>query len=81
MLDQGNAIASHTEFSHVLNQLDSSIAFLESHHDFCQAQAYLHQFEHLRNRACVSMRSVVQRSLEKSMAQVELCWPPPLHCA
>lgn len=71
LLDQGTATSSLPEFTGVLDQLDGSIAFLETHHDFCQAQAYLHQFEHLRNRACISLRSALQRSLEKSLAQVE----------
>lgn len=71
ILDQGNAATSHPDFAGVLDQLDGSIAFLEAHDDFCQAQAYLHQFEHLRNRACLSIRSALQKSLEKSMAQVE----------
>merc|ERR1719456_381885 len=71
ILDQGNSATSHPDFAAVLEQLDGSISFLENHHDFCQAQAYLHQFEHLRNRACISMRSALQKSLEKSTAQVE----------
>jgi len=71
ILDQGNAVTSHPDFASVLDQLDESIVFLEGHYDFSQAQAYLHQFEHLRNRACIAMRSALQRSLEKSLAQVE----------
>lgn len=71
ILDQGNAAMSHPDFSFVLDQLDASIAFLEAHPDFFQAQAYLHQFEHLRNRACISVRAALQRSLEKTTAQVE----------
>eukprot|EP00435_Cladocopium_sp_Y103_P024285 s2578_g5.t4 len=55
----------------VLDQIDGSLSFLELHPDFCQAQPYTHQFEHLRNRACLALRSTVQRSLEKSLAQVE----------
>eukprot|EP00927_Polykrikos_kofoidii_P071556 TRINITY_DN67817_c0_g1_i1.p1 TRINITY_DN67817_c0_g1~~TRINITY_DN67817_c0_g1_i1.p1 ORF type:complete len:899 (+),score=197.02 TRINITY_DN67817_c0_g1_i1:64-2760(+) len=71
ILDQGNAATSHPDFPAVLDQLDGSIGFLEAHDDFCQAQAYLHQFEHLRNKACLAIRSAVQKSLEKSVAQVE----------
>eukprot|EP00929_Paragymnodinium_shiwhaense_P112153 TRINITY_DN80407_c0_g1_i1.p1 TRINITY_DN80407_c0_g1~~TRINITY_DN80407_c0_g1_i1.p1 ORF type:complete len:898 (-),score=170.51 TRINITY_DN80407_c0_g1_i1:140-2782(-) len=71
ILDQGNAATSHPDFGTVLDQLDSSIAFLESHSDFCQAQAYLHQFEHLRDRARMAVCSALQRSLEKSTAQVD----------
>jgi len=71
ILDQSNAATSHPDFGTMLDQLDGSIGFLEAHYDFCQAQAYLHQFEHLRNRACISIRSVVQKALEKSMSQVE----------
>merc|ERR1719188_2388963 len=71
ILDQGNAATSHPDFGSVLDQLDGSIAFLEAHDDFCQAQAYLHQFEHLRNRACISVRSALQKSFEKSLAMVE----------
>jgi hypothetical protein len=72
VLDQGNAATSQPEtFGTMLDQLDASIAFLEAHHDFCQAQAHAHQFEHLRNRACIYMRSALQKSLEKSASQVE----------
>lgn len=71
ILDQSSAATSHPDFGTMLDQLDGSIAFLEAHYDFCQAQAYLHQFEHLRNRACISIRSVLQKALEKSMSQVE----------
>lgn len=62
---------SGLDFSVVLEQLDESIAFLEAHPDFIQSQASLHQFEHLRNRACLAVRSALQRSLEKSSTQVE----------
>eukprot|EP00403_Amphidinium_massartii_P022450 CAMPEP_0178399632 /NCGR_PEP_ID=MMETSP0689_2-20121128/15378_1 /TAXON_ID=160604 /ORGANISM="Amphidinium massartii, Strain CS-259" /LENGTH=887 /DNA_ID=CAMNT_0020020411 /DNA_START=107 /DNA_END=2766 /DNA_ORIENTATION=- len=71
VLDQGNTATSHPDFGSVLDQLDGSISFLEAHPEFCQSQAYLHQFEHLRNRACIAIRSAVQKSLEKSQAQVE----------
>lgn len=70
-LDQGGAAAPGTNFATVLDQLDGSISFLESHQGFSQAQQYLHQFEHLRSRACISVRSMLQRSLEKSTAMVE----------
>mmetsp|Transcript_29767 Transcript_29767/g.68542 ORF Transcript_29767/g.68542 Transcript_29767/m.68542 type:complete len:934 (+) Transcript_29767:157-2958(+) len=71
VLDQGNAATAHPDFGSVLDQMDASITFLEAHPEFCQSQAYLHQFEHLRNRACIAMRSAVQKSLEKSQTQVE----------
>mmetsp|Transcript_28655 Transcript_28655/g.90418 ORF Transcript_28655/g.90418 Transcript_28655/m.90418 type:complete len:874 (+) Transcript_28655:93-2714(+) len=72
VLDQGSVTIQQPDvFASTLDQLDGSIAFLESHPDFCQAQAYSHQFEHLRNRACISIRSVLQKSLEKSLSQVE----------
>jgi len=63
--------AADPEFSSVLDQLDGSIAFLETHYDFAQSQGYLSQFEHLRNKACMLIRSAVQKSLEKSTSQVE----------
>ena len=51
---------------------DGSFAFsCKSEADQSQAQAYLHQFEHLRNRACIAIRSALQKSLEKSVAQVD----------
>lgn len=71
ILDQGSAATSHPDFASVLDQLDGSIAFLEAHSDFCQAQTFLHQFEHLRNRACISVKAALQKSLEKSTSQVE----------
>jgi len=75
VLDQGILAAaspdSQEDLALVLDQLDGSIEFLEAHNDFCQAQAYLHQFEHLRNRACISVRSALQKSLEKSIVVVE----------
>ncbi|CAJ1349489.1 unnamed protein product [Effrenium voratum] len=67
----GGTPGNHSEFASVLDQIDGSITFLEAHPDFCQAQAYTHQFEHLRNRACLALRSTLQRSLEKSATQVE----------
>jgi hypothetical protein len=70
VLDQGG-LASQTDFGDVLEQIDTSIGFLEMHPDFCQAQAYTHQFEHLRNRACIMIRSTLQKSLEHSTQQVE----------
>lgn len=62
---------ANPDFGSVLDQLDGSIAFLETHYEFAQSQAYMHQFEHLRNRACIAMRSALQKSLEKSASQVE----------
>ncbi|CAK9101651.1 unnamed protein product [Durusdinium trenchii] len=67
----GSTSGNQSEFASVLDQIDGSIEFLEAHPDFCQAQPYTHQFEHLRNRACLALRSTVTRSLEKSLAQVE----------
>ncbi|CAE7326141.1 COG3, partial [Symbiodinium necroappetens] len=73
----GTAVASaasespDTEFGSVLDKIDGSISFLEAHPDFCQASAYMSQFEHLRNRACLAMRSSLQKSLERSAAHVE----------
>lgn len=60
-----------SDFAVILEQIDGSAIFLEAHTDFCQGQAYMHQFEHLRNRACLLLRSTLQRSLEKSLMQVE----------
>ncbi|CAK0901005.1 unnamed protein product, partial [Prorocentrum cordatum] len=75
VLDQGALAVSSTDsqedLAFVLDQLDGSIEFLEAHTDFCQAQAYLNQFEHLRNRACISVRSALQKSLERSIVVVE----------
>ena len=74
LLATGTSSASSSggsDLATVLDQIDGSLGFLELHPDFCQAQPYTHQFEHLRNRACLALRSTVQRSLEKSLAQVE----------
>ncbi|CAK0820252.1 unnamed protein product, partial [Prorocentrum cordatum] len=71
-LDQGaELLASLPDFSSVLDQLESSAAFVEAHHEFCDAKAGLQQLDHLRNRSCILVRSAVQRSLERAEAQVQ----------
>jgi len=63
--------ASLPDFSAALDRLEASAGFLESHRDFKQAQECLNQLEHLRSRACVSLRSGVTRSLDACASEVD----------
>lgn len=52
-------------------QLDESLAFVEQHFDLNQVNTHRHQFEQLRNRICLSVRSAVQRSIASSAQKVD----------
>ena len=55
----------------VWSQLDESLAFVEQHFDLNQVNTHRHQFEQLRNRICLSVRSAVQRSIASSAQKVD----------
>eukprot|EP00397_Hematodinium_sp_SG-2012_P006920 GEMP01006957.1.p1 GENE.GEMP01006957.1~~GEMP01006957.1.p1 ORF type:complete len:551 (+),score=144.64 GEMP01006957.1:59-1711(+) len=65
-LDQGFGI----EFDSALDELDESMAFLEDHKDYLQAEAYLRYFGVLRDKICTGIRTTVHKSLERSQQQV-----------
>lgn len=69
-LDQSTVLASLSGFASILDQIESATAFMETHYDFSEAKACLQQFEHLRNRSCILLRTSLQRSLERAEAQV-----------
>lgn len=70
-LDVGTVLSSPSDFGAMLDQLDGAVVYMETHYDFSDAKASLHQLDSLRNRACNVLRSSLQRSLERAEAQVE----------
>ena len=76
-LDQGSALASHSEFGILLDRMEEAAAYIEAHYDFSSAKECFHHFEHQRHRACILLRTAVQRSLDRAAAQVELWMQDP----
>lgn len=70
-LDLGEDLfASPDEFEQALEQLEEAAAYCEKHYDSGVSKAGLQQFDHLRNRACIVIRTGTYRALEKAQAQV-----------
>lgn len=70
-LDRGTALESAATFVALLDELEGAVAYIASHQDFASARSSLQDLDHLRLRACVSLRTSFQRSMERAAACVE----------
>ncbi|CAJ1427702.1 unnamed protein product [Effrenium voratum] len=74
-LDQGSDLLLRPELEPLLQRLEAAAAYVESRYDFSDAKSCRSNFDHLRNRVCILVRSTLQHALEAAESQVqEILW-------